>query len=68
MLKEFSEAIKNIPSETKDIISEIKNNLQGKNSRVDEAKNQINDLKYKKQETTNENNKKKKESKKKRMV
>ena len=47
MLKEFSEAIKNIPSETKDIISEIKNNLQGNNSRVDEAKNQINDLEHK---------------------
>ena len=26
---------------------EIKNNLQGNNSRVDEAENQINDLEYK---------------------
>ena len=71
MLKELSEdfnSIRKIQSETKDTVIEIKNNLQGKNSRVDEAKNQINDLKYKKQETTNENNKKKKESKKKRMV
>ena len=31
----------------KDILIEIKNNLQGINSRVDEAKNQINDLEYK---------------------
>ena len=30
----------------KDILIEIKNNLQGNNSRVDEAKNQINDLEY----------------------
>ena len=56
------------PGRNEGLLTEIKNNLQGKNSRVDEAKNQINDLKYKKQETTNENNKKKKESKKKRMV
>ena len=28
----------------KDTLIEIKNNLQGNNSRVDEAKNQINDL------------------------
>ena len=31
----------------KDALSEIKNNLQGKNSRVDEANNKINDLKHK---------------------
>ena len=31
----------------KDSLIEIKNNLQGNNNRVDEAKNQINDLKYK---------------------
>ena len=31
----------------KDTPIEIKNNLQGNNSRVDEAKNQINDLKHK---------------------
>ena len=34
-------------SETKDILIEIKNNLQGNNSRVDEAENQINDLEHK---------------------
>ena len=31
----------------KDTLIEIKNNLQGNNSRVDKAKNQINDLEYK---------------------
>ena len=50
MLKELSEdlsSVKKIQSETKDSLIEIKNNLQGKNSRVDEAENQINDLKHK---------------------
>ena len=31
----------------KDTLIKIKNNLQGNNSRVDEAKNQINDLEHK---------------------
>ena len=47
MLKEISEdlsSIKKIQSETKDTLIEIKNNLQGNNSRVDKAKNQINDM------------------------
>ena len=42
MLKEFSEdlsSIKKIESEMKDMLSEIKNNLQRNNSRVDEAEN-----------------------------
>ena len=50
MLKELSEdfsSIKKIQSETKYILIEIKNNLQGNNSRVDEAENQINDLEHK---------------------
>ena len=50
MLKEFSEdasSIKKVQSETKDTLIEIKNNLQGNNSRMDEAKNQINDVKHK---------------------
>ena len=34
-------------SETKDMLIEIKNNLQGNNSKVDEAENQINDLEHK---------------------
>ena len=50
MLKELSEnfnSIKKIQSEMKNTLIEIKNNLQGNNSRVDEAKNQINDLEHK---------------------
>ena len=46
MLKELSEdlnSIKKIQSEMKDLLIEIKNNLQGNESRVDEAENQIND-------------------------
>ena len=49
MLKKLSEdlsSIKKIQSEMKDILIEIKNNFQGNNSRVDEAKNQINDLEH----------------------
>ena len=50
MLKVFSEdlsSMKKIQSEMKDTLIEIKNNLQGYSSRVDEAKNQINDLEHK---------------------
>ena len=49
MLKELSEdlsSIKMIQSEMKDTLTEIKNNLQGNNSRVDEAKNHIDDLEH----------------------
>ena len=63
--KELSEDlnnIKKIQSEMKDTPIEIANNLQGNNSRVDEAENQVNDLEQK-QKTTNQNNKKKRESK-----
>ena len=48
----------------KDTLIEIKNNLQGNNSRGDEAENQITSLEHK--ET--KDNKKKKESKKMRIV
>ena len=34
----------------KDTLTEVKNNLQGINSRVDEAKNQIDDLEHKEEE------------------
>ena len=64
MLKELSEdlnSMKKIQSEMKDALIETKNNLQGNNSRMDEAKNQINDLEHKEAKTTNQNNKKKKE-------
>ena len=49
MLKELTEdlnSIKKIQSETKDTLIEIKNNLQGNNSRVHEVKNQINNLEH----------------------
>ena len=36
-----------IQSEMKDMLIEIKNNLQGNNSRVNEAENQINDMEHK---------------------
>ena len=63
MLKELSEdlrVIKMIQSEMKDTLIEIKNNLQGNNRRVDEAKNQINNLEDKEEITTNQKNKKEK--------
>ena len=50
MFKELSEdlsSIKKIQSEMKDTLLEIKNNLQGSISRVDEARNQLNDLEHK---------------------
>ena len=49
MLKDLSEdlnSIKKIQSEMKNTLTEI-NNLQGINSRVDEAENQINDVEHK---------------------
>ena len=49
MLKELDEdlsSIKKTQSETKDTLIEIKNNLQGNDSRVDKAKNPINDLEH----------------------
>ena len=51
MLRELREDLSSINKnqlETKDTLIEIKNNLQGNNSRVDEANNQINDLEHKK--------------------
>ena len=50
MLQELSEDLssrKKTLSETKDTLIEIKNSLQGNNSRVYEAENQINDIKQK---------------------
>ena len=49
MLKELSEDLsstKKIQSQMKNTLSKIKNNLQGNNSRVDEAENQSNDLEH----------------------
>ena len=50
MLEELSEdlnSIKQIQWETNDTLIEIKHNLQGNNSEVDEAENQIDDLEHK---------------------
>ena len=50
MLKELSEdlnSVKKIQSETKNTLMEIKNNLQGNSSRVDESRSQNNDLVHK---------------------
>ena len=50
MLKKLSEDLNNIKktqSETKDTLIEIKNNLQGNNSRVNEAENQMNNMEHK---------------------
>ena len=61
MFQELSEdldSIKQIQSERKDTLIEIKNNSQGNDSRMDEAKNQFNDLEHKEQKITNQNNKK----------
>ena len=68
VLSEDLNSIKNIQSETKDTLIEIKNKLQGNNSRVDEAKNQINDLEHKEVKTTMQKSKRKKESKRKKIV
>ena len=45
-LREDLNSMKKIQSEMKDALIETKNNLQGNNSRMDEAKNQINDLEH----------------------
>ena len=59
MLKELSEdlnSIKKIQSEMKGTLIEIRNNLQGNNSGVDEAENLINDLVCRKQSKEAKNN------------
>ena len=52
----------------KDPLIEIKNNLQGNNSSMDEAKIKSMIWNIRKQKTANQNKKKKKESKKMRIV
>ena len=66
MLKKLSEdlsGIKKFQSEMKDTLIEIKNNLQG-NSRVGEAKNQINDLEHKETKNNQSEQQEEKQSKK----
>ena len=63
MHKELSDdlnSIKKTQSEMKDTLIEIKNNLQGNNSRRNEADNPINDLQHKETKNNKKNNKKKK--------
>ena len=63
MLKELSEdlsSMKNTQSETKGTVTEIKNSLQGNNSRVYEAENQTMIWNIRKQKTNNQNKRKKK--------
>ena len=55
MFKELSEdlsTIKKTQLEMKDTLTEIKNNLHGNNSRVNNAENQINDLELKEEITS----------------
>ena len=50
MLKQLSEdlsSLKKTQSEMREMLIEIKNNLQGNNSRVDKAENHTNDLELK---------------------
>ena len=46
-LSEDLNGIKKTQSEMKDILIEIKNNLQGINSKIDKAENQMSDLEHK---------------------
>ena len=71
MLKGLSEdvnSIKKIQSETKDTLIKIKDNLQGNNSKMDEAKNQINDLEQKEAKNNHVEQQDKKEYKEMRIV
>ena len=72
MLKELSEdlsCIKKTQSAMKGTLIEIKNNLQGNSSRVDEAENQINDLEHKEEENNqSEQQEEKRTTKKMRIV
>ena len=52
-LSENFNSIKEIQSQMKDTLIEIKNNLQGNSSRVDEAENQISDLESEEEKTPN---------------
>ena len=70
MLKELSgdlNSIKKIQSE-EDTLIEIKNNLQGNNSRVDKIKNEINDLEHKEAKNNQSEQEEEKRIKKMRIV
>ena len=57
-IKQILNSINKIQSEMKDSLIKIKNNLQGNNSRVDEAENEINDLEHKEAKQNKTKNKK----------
>ena len=59
----YFNSIKKTQAEMEVTLIEIKNNLQGNNRSMDEAKNQINNLEQKKQKNTNQNSKEKKTQK-----
>ena len=63
-LNGYLNSIKTTQPEIKVTLNEIKKNWQAINSRVDEAKNQINELEQKEEKKFSQNSKKKKESKK----
>ena len=66
MLKELTgyfNSINKTQADMKFILSEIKKNVQGNNSGVDEAESHINDLEHKEAKTFNQNSKNKKENK-----
>ena len=63
-LSEVLNSIKKIQLERKDTLIEIKNNLQGNNSTVDDIESQINDLEHKEARNNQLEKKKKKEFKK----
>ena len=67
-MREDMETIKKNQSEMKDILTEMKVNLQGISSRVDEAKNQNSNLEYKKAKNTQLELQKEKRIKKIRLV
>ena len=56
----YFNSVKKTQAEMKVTLSEIKKNLQGTNTGVDEAENQINDFEHKKKKTFNQNSNKKK--------
>ena len=71
MLKQFSKdlnSIKKIQSEMKDSLIEIKNNLQGNNRLVDEAKSRFNDLEHKEANKKNQSEQEEKRIKKMKIV
>ena len=67
MLKKLNEDLsstKKIKSEMKDTLTEIKNNLQGNNNRMDEAESQINDMEHKEAKNNQSEQQQEKKSKK----